>query len=116
MANYIYLTSKEIRQIKAGASASYSYVLGMELRDSSTGAVVPATFLQTDECTEAFVGVLPYGGVVFSSAYTSMSGSVDELKISALPLGDDGTHKVTETIDADDLVGIAVGSRVVAPN
>lgn len=116
MANYIYLTSKEVRQVKAGASASYSYVLGMELRDSSTGAVIPATFKQTDECTEAFVGVLPYGGVIFSDAYTSMSGTVDELKIECVPLGDDGTNKVSETIDADDLVGIAVGSRVVAPN
>lgn len=117
MANKIYLVTKSSSEVIInGGYKKYSYVLGVELRDGTSGAVVPAKFLQTDECTAAFVGVMPYGGIVFSDMNTDTGVSGDELKITAHPLSEaDSTHDVTVTIKAGQLAAIAVGAEVVAP-
>ena len=112
MANKIYLISKSVSEIVTNTRKEYSYVMGVELRDGTSGAVVPAKFLQTDECTAAFVGVTPYGGIFLTTANTSDS---DSLKVTAHPLAEAGsTNDVTVTIDADDLMAIAVGAEVTA--
>ena len=114
MANKIYLVTKSSSEVIInGGYKKYSYVLGVELRDGTSGAVVPAKFLQTDECTAAFVGVMPYGGIIFSTMNTD---DTDSLKITAHPLSEaDSTNDVTVTITAAALAAIAVGAEVAAP-
>ena len=114
MANKIYLVSKSTAEIITNNGKKYSHVMGVELRDGTSGAVVPAKFLQTDECTAAFVAVMPYGGVMFSDMNTDTS---DEIKITAHPLSEaDATNDVTVTLDVSDLIDVAVGAEVTASN
>lgn len=114
MANYIYLKQKVQLQLVAGSSAKYAYLFEVELKDSSTGALVPADFLQTDNCTAAFVAVTPYGAIMATDVNTA---GTDSLKITAHPKHVAGTSSdVTETLTFTQLKAITVGSRVVAGN
>ena len=71
MANKIYLVSKSTAEIITNNGKKYSHVMGIELRDGTSGAVVPAKFLQTDECTAAFVAkkFIFYLSISIKSAY-----------------------------------------------
>ena len=112
MANYIYLKQKVELQLVAGSSAKYAHLFEVELKDSSTGALVPADFLQTNECTAAFVAVTPYGAILATDVNTA---GTDSLKITAHPKHVAGTSSdVTETLTYTQLKGVSVGSRVYA--
>lgn len=110
MANKIYLVSKSSSEVITNTGKEYVYTLGLELRDSESDAVVPAKFLQTDECVAAFVGITPYGGVLLSTVNTD---TTDSIKITAHPLSEsDSTNDVTVTIDVADLLDVEVGEEV----
>lgn len=112
MANYIYLKQKVELQLVAGASAKYGYLFEVELKDSSTGALVPADFLQTDDCTEAFVAVTPYGTILATDVNTA---GTDSLVIKAHPKHVAGSASdVSETLTYTQLKGVSVGARVYA--
>lgn len=114
MANKIYLVSKSASEIVTNTGMEYAYVMGVELRDGTSGAVVPAKFLQTDECVAAFVGVMPYGGLMLTTVNTDTS---DEIVITAHPLSEaDSTNDVSVTLAVSALLDIEVGEEVAAPN
>lgn len=108
MANVIKVVSKTASKV-AGGETAYAY--GLELADSSTGVVVPADFLQTDECTQIFVGVTKYGAVIFCSENTESS---DVLKLTAHPKHVAGTDSdVSVSISASGMINLDVGDTVV---
>ena len=88
-----------------------AYLYAIELVDGTSGAVVPATLKQTDECTAIFVGVAPYGAVIFTTENTA---TTDVLKLTAHPLHDSGTsNDVSVSISASGLIALDVGDTVV---
>lgn len=110
MANYIYLKQKVQLQLVAGSSAKYAYLFEVELKDSSTGALIPADFLQTDNCTAAFVAVTPYGAIMATDVNTA---GTDSLIIKAHPKhAADSSTDVSETLTFTQLKAVSVGSRV----
>lgn len=105
----IVLESKKSMVVPSASGDKEVWCFGMQLYTAVGGTPIPAKFLQTDECVEAFVGVYPFGGVVFSTATTQ---GTDSLKITAQPL--DGSAATTVTITANALKAIAIGAAVTA--
>lgn len=105
----IVLESKKCMTVPSASGNKEVWCFGMQLYTAVGGKVIPAKFVQTDECVEAFVGVYPFGGVVFSTASTAGTAS---LKITAKPL--DGSAATTVTITANALKAIAIGAAVTA--
>ena len=109
MANVIKVASKSVCKVGDGKVA---YLYGMELADSSTDVVTPATFLQTDECVQIFVGVTEYGAVIFSTENTK---TTDVLKLTAHPIHDSGTsNDVSVSISASGFIALGVGDTVTS--
>lgn len=110
MSNVIRVVSKNQMEVAPASSPVNMYVLGLALVDSSTLVEIPSKFLQTDSATSGFVGVLPYGGVVFNSHDAGIS---DIVTITAHPLGVSGSGSdVSVNITLSDLVAKSVGSNL----
>lgn len=110
MANSIRLLSKDETIVKTPSGNKSYYCLGLGLYTSTSGGnIVPAKFLQTDECSSKMVGVTPFGGIILNTVNTQGS---DSIKLTAQPL--DGTAATSVTLTVTKLIGTAVGSAVTA--
>ena len=110
MSNVIRVVTKNQMEVAPASSPVNMYVLGLALVDSSTLKEIPAKFLQTDSATSGYVGILPYGGVVFNS---HDAGMTDIVTITAHPLGVSGSGSdVSVNVTLSALVAASVGSNL----
>lgn len=113
MANAIILESKQEMTIPTANGDKVVYALGMQLYSAaSNGHPVNAKFLQTDECVEAFVGVYPFGGLVFSTAVTA---TTDDLVITAIPVGGSSSDATSASLTVAQLLALDIGDEVKTP-
>lgn len=105
MANALYLKGKAIAEITSSLSG---YEFAIVLADG--GVEVPATYsMEMDSGNPIMAGMTQYGRL---TALVDSTDSAKDLAITAIPLGDDGTHAVSVTVSIDDIADKDVGDSL----
>ena len=109
MSNVIRVLSKQEMAFTPATDSKKSYCVGLGLVDSSTAIPVLAHFLQTDSATSGFVGVKPYGGLVFNDKDCGMS---DIVTLKARPNGTTGSSDVSITTTLSAIMATDIGGNL----
>ena len=105
MANALYLKGKAIAEV---TSELTGYEFAIVLADS--GVEVGATFsMEMDSGNPIMAGMTQYGRL---TALVDSTDSAKDLTITAIPLGDDGTHAVEVTVSIADIAEKSIGDSL----
>lgn len=105
MANALYLKGKAVAEV---TSELTGYEFAIVLADS--GVEVNATYsMDMDSGDPIMAGMTQYGRL---TALVDSTDSAKDLTITAIPLGDDGTHAVEVTVSIDDIAEMDIGDSL----